>query len=370
MNPLPASVRIVDHLASELGPVVAEVGAAPVVVSEQVLVEMDVMSDVAQILEAEVLTVPGGEPVLAAVAELARVLRENAGDVVVAVGGGSVIDTVKLAARLVADPDGLPARLLGAAPFPPGLGVVAVPTTAGSGAEVTRTAIVAHDARKTWAWDDCLRPERAVLAPDLSLTLPRPITVASGLDAFVHAIEAATGRRATPAITELGLDAVRVIHDQLPRVVSHPGDRPARTAMLRAATAAGVAIDHCGTGVGHAVGHALGSLGAIPHGLAVMLGWRAALDWALREEAAAYAHLAEVLSPGPGLRGLPEAIDDFLDQVGFAEELDRWARPAVEELAHELQSPEHQPMCLNNARPVRAGDHALVARLTMEYWER
>jgi alcohol dehydrogenase class IV len=300
------------------------------------------------------------------VSHLARQLARGSADVVVAVGGGSVIDTVKLSARLVEDPDGLDSRLLSAAPFPPGLKVVAIPTTAGSGAEVTRTAIVSQGARKSWAWDEALRPDLAVLAPDLTLGLPRAITVASGLDAFAHAVEAVTGQRATPAVADLGLSAVRSIGTSLPEVVANPGSRSGRKELLIGASAAGLAIDECGTGIGHAVGHALGSLVKIPHGLAVMLGLRAGLEWTLEGADDRYAPIYDALSA----RDLPRSFDELLDRVGFQDELAKWQPPTESELVAELAWEEHQPMCRNNARPIAESDHAMLAHLTLGWWNR
>ena len=364
MITLPPTVSVVDDVASQLGPLVAEAGSRSVIVSEAMLV--DLVREVAAALSADVVSIPGGEPVATNVSDLAHQLGRGSADVIIAVGGGSVIDTVKLAARLVADPDGLNSRLMSAAPFPPGLAVVGVPTTAGSGAEVTRTAIVSHEGRKTWAWDESLRPERAVLAPDLTLGLPRSITVASGLDAFVHAVEAATGQRAIPSVIELGTAAARSIIARLPAVVADPGNREARKDLLIAAAGAGLAIDQCGTGVGHAVGHALGSLVAIPHGLAVMVGLRAALEWTLEDADDRYLPLSDELSS----QDLPVTFDELLDSVGFQEELSKWKPPSEPELIDELASEEHQPMCRNNARPIVESDHGLLARLTLGWWAR
>ncbi len=361
---LPPTVRVVDDVASQLRPQVAEAGSHAVIVSEAMLVNAGVVRAVAHALNVDVVSIPGGEPVASNVSDLAHQLSRGSADVVVAVGGGSVIDTVKLAARLVADPNGLDSRLMSAAPFPPGLAVVAVPTTAGSGAEVTRTAIVSHEGRKTWAWDESLRPERAVLAPDLTLGLPRSITVASGLDAFVHSVEAATGQRATSAVIDLGTAAAQLIIARLAEVVADPSNREARKDLLIGAAGAGLAIDECGTGVGHAVGHALGSLVAIPHGLAVMAGLRAALEWTLEGAGDRYVPLSDALST----HDLPETFDELLDAVGFKEELSKWNPPSESELIAELASEEHQPMCRNNARPIAAQDHGLLARLTLGWW--
>ncbi len=369
MTVFPASrVRLVEDLRSGLAPVVDATGSSAVIVSEAGLIAAGLVAEVEAALAAEVIGVPPGEPQVGTVCELAAVLAATGADTVVAVGGGSVIDTVKLAALLVGDPAGLERRLRGAAPFPAGLAVVAVPSTAGSGAEVTRTAIVSHRGRKTWAWDERLRPERAVLAPILTLGLPPGVTVASGLDAFVHAVEAATGIRSTSEIAALGLPAAEVVFRRLGEVVDRPVALEGRAALLQAATMAGMAIDAGGTGIGHAVGHAVGSVTAIPHGVAVMLGLRAGLEWTLEEAAGAYRGLVARICPRTGVEGLPAAFDALLEGVGFRRELRRFEPPSATALSRELRMPDHLPMRLNNARPIGDNDIDDIVRLTLQYW--
>jgi alcohol dehydrogenase len=365
-----ANVHVVSDIGEELAPLVGHAGDQPIIVSEAGLIAAGLVQPVEAALGVEVLAVPAGEPQLGTVCDLATLLGSRQVDTVVAVGGGSILDTAKLAARLVEDPGGLEMRLRGAYPFPPGVAVVAMPTTAGSGAEVTRTAIVSHGGRKTWAWDERLRPELAVLAPTLTVGLPRAATVASGLDAFVHAVEAATGGRATTRISALGAEAAGMIFDFLPQVVRDPHDVDARSSMLLAANMAGVAIDACGTGIGHAVGHALASLGPIPHGVAVMIGLRAGLEWTLEHGAPAYDDIAARLAPEHGPRALPAAFDAMLDAVGFTGEMRRWTPPDPTALAAEFGMPDHLPMRLNNARPITDDDIAEVVGTTLEFWTR
>lgn len=341
---------------------VGRLGTNPVVVTDGMIAAAGVVGPVVECLGAELATVPSGEPVLSSVAALADELR--GADAVVAVGGGSVLDTAKLAARLADEPDGLQGRLKGAAPFPEGLPLVAIPTTSGSGAEVTRTAIVSHQGRKTWAWDERLRPQMAVLASEMTANTPINVARAAGLDAFTHAVEAATGGRRAEVYAALGLEAAATIVSRLPAALE--GESDAREDVMIAATAAGVAIDHCGTGIGHAVGHALASVGAIPHGLAVMLGWRAGLEWTLETAGDAYEGLGDAL--GVTLDGLAPTIDLVLTEVGFTDALAAWAPPSVRDLADEMLSEDHRPMRENNARPIRDDDIELVASLVVRRW--
>lgn len=368
MIPLPASVLTTDSLEDDVAGMVAGVGRFPVIVTDSVLLAAGAAT-VRAALGCDVIVVPAGEPVAETVSALAREIADREADVAVAVGGGSVLDTAKLAARLVADPDGLLARLRASESFPQGTAVVALPTTAGSGAEVTRTAIVSHDGHKTWAWDERLRPDLAILATELTATTPRTVALAAGLDAFCHAVEAATGQRATREMRALGFEAAAVVHRGLAASLATPGDVSVRRDLMRAATAAGIAIDNCGTGIGHAVGHALASIVTIPHGLAVMLGLRAGLAWTLETASDAYDGLHSSLGTMAGMEGLADGFDEFLGTVGFWDELGRWSRPTIEALAREMRSEDHQPMCRNNARPIEPADIETVASAVMEMWK-
>lgn len=370
MIALPATVKRTLDLSRDLAGLVGEIGSHPVIVTDELLAAAGVVGAVESALGCEITTVPPGEPTAESVSVLAHALSESGSDVVVAVGGGSVIDSAKLAGRLVADPSGLTRRLLGANPFPPGAAVVALPTTSGSGAEVTRTAIVSHGGHKTWAWDERLRPELAVLAPELTASTPTSVAVAAGLDAFVHAVEAATGQRATAEMTRLGCTAAGVLYEYLPDALAHPERVDARARVMDAATAAGVAIDQCGTGIGHAVGHALASIVNIPHGLAVMLGFRAGLEWTLETSGDAYAGIASALVTDGSTDAIPHAVDTLLDGVGFLSEIARYAPPTAVDLAHEMASLDHQPMCRNNARIIGASDLADISELVIRFWSR
>jgi alcohol dehydrogenase len=364
------AVRIVDGVAGQIGGVAAEYGSRPAVVTDRILAESTTVAPVASALGERLYVIDPGEPSSVQVTKLANELADGRIDVAVAVGGGSVIDTAKLAARLVSEPEGLSERLLSAAPFPEvTAAVVAVPTTAGSGAEVTRTAIVTYEGRKSWAWDERLRPEAAVLSAEMTASTPRPVALAAGLDAFSHAVEAATGRRSVAAVRSLGFDAAASIHRLLPDVLRDGGER-GRLELAMAATVAGTAIDNCGTGVGHAVGHAVGSLVRLPHGLAVALGLRAGLAWTLERASDAYAGLSARLAAGARTGDLPRIFEEFLQSVGFDEELVRHAAPDLDELVAEMAFAEHRPMRENNARPIEDGDVRDIAELALRGWPR
>src|SRR5690606_28656964 len=146
-----------------------------------------------------------------AAADAVRAVREP---VVIGVGGGSALDTAKQAAAVAGGPFGLEHYVLGAHALPVGPPVPDIPTTSGPGSEVTRTCVLRDRAgRKVWVWADALRPRLVLLDAAATVTLPPTITAATGLDAFVHAVEAVTGRRTSRDVATSAHRAIRLIID-------------------------------------------------------------------------------------------------------------------------------------------------------------
>ncbi|KGX92750.1 iron alcohol dehydrogenase [Pontibacillus halophilus JSM 076056 = DSM 19796] len=215
-----------------------------------------------------------GEPKTTHIDEVASLLIEKESTLVIGVGGGSAIDTAKTAALVASGEHGAATYALGAHPFPDKrVYCVGVPTTAGTGAEVTSTTIYAdEDGRKLWAWDEQMAPELAILDPLLTTQLPAQLTAATSIDAIVHAIEACTGQNENPMIEAVSLQAISMLARSLPVALHQPEDEKARGELLMGSTLAGVAIEHGGTGLAHCIGHALGSVASIPHGRSVAIG--------------------------------------------------------------------------------------------------
>ena len=195
------------------------------------------------------------------------------GDVViVAVGGGSAMDTAKVVALHVANGGPVPELGYDRADLAPGLPVVAVPTTAGTGSETNSYGVVTDEAaqRKTYLGHPSLLPVMAVLDPALTLGLPPAATAATGVDAMTHSLESLLSANPNPFAEALALGVIRTVGEWLPRAVADGSDIEARSQMLLASHLAGVG-QQSGTGVGlvHALGHAIGTHGRLPHGLAL-----------------------------------------------------------------------------------------------------
>ncbi len=194
--------------------------------------------------------------------------REAGVDAVVSVGGGSVIDTAKATAVCLGGGgkaiDHVGIHMLRAAPVPH----VVIPTTAGTGSEVTNTAVVRHSVmkRKVYILDDKLIPGAAILDPLLTVGLPRGLTAATGMDALTHAIEAVVSKTGNPISEGLALQAIRMIAEHLPTCVEKPQDLEARVQMQMASTMAGWAFSVAGVGLVHGMSHAIGARRGVPHG--------------------------------------------------------------------------------------------------------
>jgi acetaldehyde dehydrogenase/alcohol dehydrogenase len=218
---------------------------------------------------------PSEEQIRAGVEELER-LRP---DTIIAVGGGSVMDAAK-AMRLFAESPQLTVRELSLpfldarkriASFPQvkhAIRLVAIPTTSGTGSEVSPAAVISVGQRKVTLVDYSLVPDMAIVDPHLTLTMPPTITADTGIDALTHALEAAVSVFASPFTDAFCMQAVNLILGALPRAYQDGSDLEARTAMANAATIAGLAFSNAFVGLNHALAHAVGARFGIAHGRA------------------------------------------------------------------------------------------------------
>jgi alcohol dehydrogenase class IV len=200
---------------------------------------------------------------------IARFEKEGC-DAIVAFGGGSPMDAAKTIALAVANRKH-PRQLVGyfkgrRAPMP----IYAVPTTAGTGSEVTVAAVISDPQtnRKLVIADTRLVPAMAALDPSLMTGLPRPVTAATGMDALTHAVEAFIGQWATPTTDRMALAAVGMIYGNLPTAYRSGKNLVAREQMALASTFAGLAFTRANVGYVHAIAHQLGGKYHTPHGLA------------------------------------------------------------------------------------------------------
>lgn len=211
----------------------------------------------------------GGEPTTGTVDEGRRAAREHQAEFIIGIGGGSVLDTAKAVAGLYHAPDPTAAYLGGqeidTAPLP----WVALPTTAGSGSEVTRNAVLKdlESGKKLSLRHEHWMARIAIVDPILTMSMPKKLTAHTGLDALTHAIESYSSRWAVPPSAALSAEAVRLIVQNFYTAYAQGGKKEAREKMALAAMMAGMALNTAGTGVVHALAHPIGIRYELPHGL-------------------------------------------------------------------------------------------------------
>lgn len=215
------------------------------------------------------------DPSEATIVALAQQAQQKHIDGVIAIGGGSAIDSAKAIALLVKKATlDLSRFYFGGTQIPDAtIPVIAVPTTAGTGSEVTFVAIVTQpeSRRKLLIRHPALAPVVAIVDPQLSATMPASLTMATGMDSLSHALEALTSTMASPASDALAHRAIATIIDTLPALVQNGDNLNQRLRMAEAATLAGYAFLSGRVHLGHAVGHALGGAFHLPHGTACMV---------------------------------------------------------------------------------------------------
>ncbi len=234
------------------------------------------------------------------VSQAAKLYREKRCDSIIAIGGGSVIDTAKGTNILVSYNSDDLRKFMGAdiikRPLNP---FIAIPTTAGTGSEVTIAAVIRDEEKgiKMPFTSKYLLPNVAVLDPRMTITLPPHISAATAMDALTHAIESYICLQKNPLSDAYATAAIRLISNYILKVIEKKPSKEARLAMANAATMAGIAFSNSMVGMVHSLGHALGGVARIPHGVAmnIFLPWGLKENFSVRKEI-----IGELLLPFSG----------------------------------------------------------------------
>ena len=213
-----------------------------------------------------------GEPDAPVIDSIAGKLREDPPDLIIAVGGGSVLDTGKAVAGMVCEVGSVEEYLEGVGTRSltgNRIAFAAVPTTAGTGSEATKNAVVSRIGesgyKKSLRHDNYV-PDYAVLDPELSRSCPRNITIVAGLDAVTQLLEAFVSTAASPLSEALSTHGLEIAVKALPMAIDHPDDLDMRNTMSYAAYLSGVALANAGLGVVHGLASPLGAIRNAPHG--------------------------------------------------------------------------------------------------------
>ena len=270
---MPVEIRFGTGEAGTLGAAAARIGKRPVLVTDRRLAELDFVTAIAADLKpCAVFADVEPNPTVANVDQLTELLRAEQVDVVVATGGGSVIDCAKAACSLAKTGESsvrvfhTGGKTFASERIP----LIAVPTTAGTGSEVTPFAVL-DDAElgvKGPIAADAFYPTLAVVDPLLTLSLPKAVTASTGLDALSHAMEGYWSKNHQPICDTMAMEAALLIFQNLPTVYENPADRSARCAMSYAALLAGMAFQLPKNAMVHACSFPLSSRYHMPHGTA------------------------------------------------------------------------------------------------------
>src|SRR5438067_5939334 len=254
--------------------------------------------------------------------------RELAGDSIVAIGGGSALDVAKMIGAAAANP-GPVSQFQGYHRIPnPGPPLVAIPTTAGTGSEATKVAVITDTSRqiKMMILDAKLMPAAAIVDYELTLSMPKPLTAHVGVDALTHGIEAYVSRKANPLTDPVALSCIKKIHANLKTAWMDPGNAQAREAMSVAALQGGLAFTNSSVCLVHGMSRPLGLLFRLPHGLSnsVLLPTVTRFSWPGSK--ARYAEVARAMRVA-GIKSSDEfacvALTDWLQKLNSDLEVPR-----------------------------------------------
>ncbi len=216
-------------------------------------------------------------------------------DSIIAIGGGSVIDTAKGVRMMISQNVKNIMELAGCEMISYGKHIpfVAIPTTAGTGSEVTLVAVILNKCQniKMEFISYYLLPDIAVLDPRMTISLPAKITAATGMDALCHAIESYTCLQKNPLSDSYATAAINLIRENLIEVCKNGNDKKRRLAMANASLMAGVAFSNSMVGIIHAIGHALGGVSRVPHGEAMAILMPYCMEYNLDKLGELYAEL-------------------------------------------------------------------------------
>lgn len=331
---------------------------------------------------AEVLVFDRVEPDLprSDIQALLAEFGERGVDVVVGLGGGSCLDMAKVASVMLAH-GGDVRDYYGENVVPgPGLPVITVPTTGGTGAEVTCIAVVYDEERavKVGVASEHLEPVAAVIDPELTLTCPPGLTAATGADALSHLVESFTDRAKNPDSAQLAAHlyvgknrltdvycrtGLALLATSLERVVADPSDLEARSDTMFAAYCAGMAINTAGTALAHALQSPIGGLTHTPHGIGVGVLLPYVMRFNRSAHPEAFTELAEVLGVRPAgsddeaaARAAIERVEEILARLGVPVDLAALGLDAADIPTVAEQAMLSTRLLANNARPVTVDD--------------
>ena len=291
---------------SKVGQLAKEQGAKKaLIITDPFLAASDITTKVKASLEASGIEVEifGGvtpNPTTACVDEGSDVATKANADILIALGGGSSMDTAKGVSLGATNPERGVLLDYTTNFAKSGVPIIAIPTTAGTGSEVNAFGVITDEAthRRFYVGHSSALAKAAILDPELTVGLPPKATAATGMDALVHATESYLSIRPNPYSDAIALGVIKMVAGNIEKAVANGSDLEARSQMLLASHIAGVGFSHTGLGLVHGIGHALGGGFNIPHGNALCIVLEEVLRYNLAVRTERMAEIAFALGVG------------------------------------------------------------------------
>jgi alcohol dehydrogenase class IV len=318
---LPREIQIGSGALNTIPEVLGRVGAKrPLIVTDKFLESNGTLARVTELLTNAGLpvtvysdTVPN--PTTDSLKDGLETLRNSDCDAVIALGGGSPIDSAKALALLAVSGGQMPEYKMPRMNDNPALPIIAIVTTAGTGSEATRTTVVTDSStgEKMLCMGNAFLPTAAIIDYELTLTMPARLTADTGLDALTHAIEAYVSKKANAFTDPLCLAAIKSIGKNLRRAYEDGNDHQARSSMMLAATQAGIAFSNSSVALVHGMSRPLGSRFNISHGLSNAMLLAKVTEYSVTAASQRYADCARAFG------GIDESLNDEETVIRFVE---------------------------------------------------
>ncbi|WP_237605019.1 iron-containing alcohol dehydrogenase [Salinicoccus sp. ID82-1] len=302
----------------------------------------------------------------------ADMFRQEGVTALVAIGGGSPMDVAKAISLLGPNGGTFEDYIEGKAAYENVAPLVCIPTTAGTGSEVTRSSVItlAETHTKITLKHELLRPDVAILDPELTMSVPASITAATGLDALVHAIEGYTCRLTNPVSKAMGAAAMKEIVEYLPKAYRNGADFEARSKMQEGSLLAGLCFGSADVAAVHCLAEALGSLYDTPHGIANAIFLPYVVQYNAEEDRALHAELSRIMRFADELDSETVAIDKMVRGLYvFTEQLDiptlgELSYVKASDLEHMAEIAERNGSTPSNVRPIAKADYLNILEQT------
>src|SRR5580704_12890877 len=352
----------------------------PLIVTDQFLRKLDLARMLSESLSAwghpRIFSETVPDPTVAAVEAGVEFLKKGKHDCVIGLGGGSSIDTAKAIAVLAVHGGQMRDYKAPHDQSDPGLPIIAIPTTAGTGSEATRYTIVTDE--ETGEKMLCIGlgylPIAALVDFELTLTKPMRLTADTGVDSLTHAIEAYVSRRANAFADSFALTAMRAIWMNLPSAYFEPQNRAAREAMMLAATQAGIAFSNSSVALVHGMSRPIGAKFHVPHGMSNAMLLPAVTEFSISAAVERYAECARVMGMVRAEGANDEAVSELvrnLHQLNRKLKVPTPGEFGIDRRAWEVSIPSMVQQALASGSPAnnpRVPSEDEIERLYLEIW--